>query len=332
MTAPEVVAGEALPLVLLSGGGGGAKLAGALSAVVTDRPVIVVTNTGDDFEHLGLLICPDTDSVMYAASGNIDAQKGWGRAGESWEVFDTLSSLGGPSWFQLGDKDLGLHLARSDLLAQGASLAQVTAQLAGRLAVPATVTVVPATEQPVRTRVHTADGELGFQEYFVKHRCEPVLTGIDYRGIEQAQPTASLVVLLEQYGEGGFDVVLGPSNPFLSLAPILDIPQMTEALRQRARHVMAVSPIIGGKALKGPAAKIMTELGLNVSAQGWVEWMCQRYPDLVDTWVCDEADRALFAEGAVADLDVRLTQTVMSTPQRSQAFAQWLLEVTGDNA
>lgn len=332
MTAPEVVAGEALPLVLLSGGGGGAKLAGALSTVVTDRPVIVVTNTGDDFEHLGLLICPDTDSVMYAASGNIDSQKGWGRAGESWEVFDTLSSLGGPNWFQLGDKDLGLHLARSDLLAQGASLAQVTAQLAERLAVPPAVTVVPATEQPVRTWVHTAEGELGFQEYFVKHRCEPMLTGIDYRGIEQALPTASLAALLEQYGEGGFDVVLGPSNPFLSLAPILDIPQMTEALRQHARHVMAVSPIIDGKALKGPAAKIMTELGLNVSAQGWVEWMCQRYPDLVDTWVCDEADRALFAEGAVADLDVRLTQTVMSTPQRAQAFAQWLLEVAGDNA
>ena len=332
MTAPERVAGEALPLVLLSGGGGGAKLAGALSAVVTDRPVIVVTNTGDDFEHLGLLICPDTDSVIYAASGNIDSQKGWGRAGESWEGFDTLSALGGPSWFQLGDKDLGLHLVRSDLLSQGGSLAQVTAQLAGRLAVPTTLTVVPATEHPVRTRVQTAEGELGFQEYFVKHRCEPVLTGIHYRGIEQALPTASLAALLEQYGERGFDVVLGPSNPFLSLAPILEIPQMTKVLRQRARCVMAVSPIIGGKALKGPAAKIMTELGLTVSAQGWVEWMRLRYPDLIDTWVCDETDRALFEEGAAADLDVRLAQTVMSTPQRAQAFAQWLLEAAGDNA
>lgn len=327
MTPPELAAGEALPLVLLSGGGGGAKLAGALAALVTDRPVVVVTNTGDDFNHLGLLICPDTDSVMYAASGKIDPQKGWGRASESWEVFDALTALGGPGWFQLGDKDLGLHLVRSDLLLQGDSLAQVTAQLAERLAVPDALKIVPATEQPIRTHVQTAEGELGFQEYFVKHRCAPVLTGVHYQGIDNAKPTASLIALFEQYGEGGCEVVIGPSNPFLSLAPILDIPEMTAMLRRCARRVIAVSPIISGQALKGPAAKIMTELGLTASALSWVEWMSQRYPGLIDTWIWDEADRPLFDESAIRGLDVRLAQTVMSSPQRARDFGSWLLGV-----
>ncbi|MEK9655430.1 MAG: 2-phospho-L-lactate transferase CofD family protein, partial [Halieaceae bacterium] len=174
------------PLVLLSGGGGGARLAAALSKCTVQRPVIVVTNTGDDFEHLGLLICPDTDSVLYATSGKLDRARGWGREGESWQVLDAIQGMAGPSWFQLGDKDLALHLLRAEQLRKGSDLAAVTQVLSERLGVPGGTTVIPATEQSVRTRVVTEEGELAFQEYFVGQRCEPVLHDVLYEGIEHA--------------------------------------------------------------------------------------------------------------------------------------------------
>jgi LPPG:FO 2-phospho-L-lactate transferase len=288
--------------------------------------VVVVTNTGDDFEHLGLLICPDTDSVLYTLAGKIDQQRGWGRAEESWSVFEELKNIGGPAWFQVGDKDLALHLLRASLLSDGQGLVEATRALAKHLGVPDSVMVVPATESSVRTHVLTDQGRMAFQEYFVGRRCEPVLEDVVYKGVDAASPSQWLVDLLSQHNTREIDVVLGPSNPFLSLGPILDIPGMMSLLRQQTRRVVAVSPIIGGRALKGPAAKIMSELGLPVSAAGWTLWMSERYPDLVDTWVWDEADEGLANSDALKSFDIRTTSTVMSDPAIARQFGAWLLE------
>ena len=326
MTRSDAASETGSPVVVLSGGGGGARLAGALSGEARGRQVVVVTNTGDDFEHLGLLICPDTDSVLYTLSGKIDQQRGWGRAEESWLVFEELKNIAGPAWFQVGDKDLALHLSRASLLSDGQGLVEATRALAKQLGVPDSVIVVPATESPVRTHVLTDQGRMAFQEYFVGQRCEPVLKDVIYEGVDAASPSQWLVDLLSQRGTREIDVVLGPSNPFLSLGPILDIPGMMSLLRQQARRVVAVSPIIGGRALKGPAAKIMSELGSPVSAAGWTLWMSERYPDLVDTWVWDEADEGLASSGALNSFDIRTTSTVMSDPAIARQFGAWLLE------
>ena len=315
------------PLVLLSGGGGGARLAAGLSQASDERRLLVVTNTGDDFEHCGLTICPDSDSVLYAVSQTIDPQRGWGRAEESWSVFEALKNLGGPDWFQLGDKDLALHLSRAAMLAAGQDLAGVTTALGERLGVPAHVTVVPASVSPVRTQVVTEQGDMAFQEYFVAQRCAPVLRQVVYEGIDSALPADRLYGALNDVGAAGTDVVLGPSNPFLSLAPILDIPGMQGLLRQAACRVVAVSPIVGGKALKGPAGKIMSELGLAVSATGWTHWMNQHYPGLVDVWVWDETDQQAADDLRAEGMDIRTTSTVMSDPERAAAFGDWLLKV-----
>ena len=317
------------PLVLLSGGGGGARLAAGLSQASVERSLLVVTNTGDDFEHCGLTICPDTDSVLYAVSQTIDPRRGWGRAEESWSVFDALKNLGGPDWFQLGDKDLALHLARAAMLAAGRDLTGVTTALGDRLGVPSHVAVVPATASPVRTHVVSDQGKMAFQEYFVAHRCAPVLQEVVYEGIDSASPADRLRATLDDVGVAGADVVLGPSNPFLSLAPILDIPDMQELLRHAARRVVAVSPIIGGQALKGPAGKIMSELGLDVSAAGWTRWMNAQYPGLVDVWVWDETDKAAADDLRAEGMDILTTSTVMSDPKRAAAFGDWLLGVCG---
>ena len=322
---PDITSGA--PLVLLSGGGGGARLAAGLSKALDERPLVVVTNTGDDFEHCGLTICPDTDSVLYAVSETIDSQRGWGRAEESWSVFEELKNVGGPNWFQLGDKDLALHLSRAAMLAAGQDLAGVATALAERLGVPPHVAVVPATVSPVRTHVISDQGKMAFQEYFVAHRCTPVIRHIVYEGINSASPAERLRKALDEVGTAGTDVVLGPSNPFLSLAPILDIPNMQRLLRHAARRVVAVSPIVGGQALKGPAGKIMSELGLEVSAAGWTHWMNEQYPELVDVWVWDDTDQAAAGDLRAEGMDVRTTSTVMSDSERAAAFGDWLLRV-----
>ena len=322
---PDITSGA--PLVLLSGGGGGARLAAGLSQALDERPLLVVTNTGDDFEHCGLTICPDTDSVLYSVSETIDSQRGWGRAEESWSVFEELKNVGGPNWFQLGDKDLALHLSRAAMLAAGQDLAGVATALAERLGVPPHVAVVPATVSPVRTHVISDQGKMAFQEYFVAHRCTPVIRHIVYEGINSASPAERLRKALDEVGTAGTDVVLGPSNPFLSLAPILDIPNMQRLLRHAARRVVAVSPIVGGQALKGPAGKIMSELGLEVSAAGWTHWMNEQYPELVDVWVWDDTDQAAAGDLRAEGMDVRTTSTVMSDPERAAAFGDWLLRV-----
>ena len=316
------------PLVLLSGGGGGARLAAGLSQALDGRPLLVVTNTGDDFEHCGLTICPDTDSVLYAVSQTIDPQRGWGRAEESWSVFEAAQTWVARTGFELGDKDLLASRSRRHA-SGGTRLAGVTTALGDRLGVPPHVAVVPATASPVRTHVVSDEGKMAFQEYFVARRCAPALRSVVYEGIDSASPADRLRDALDLVGAAGTDVVLGPSNPFLSLAPILDIPELQKLLRRAARRVVAVSPIIGGQALKGPAGKIMSELGLEVSAAGWARWMNEHYPGLVDVWVWDETDQVAADDLRAEGMDIRTTSTVMSDPGRARAFGDWLLGVCG---
>ena len=242
-------------------------------------------------------------------------------------MFEELKNVGGPNWFQLGDKDLALHLSRAAMLAAGQDLADVATALAERLGVPPHVAVIPATVSPVRTHVISDQGKMAFQEYFVAHRCTPVIRHIVYEGINSASPAEQLRKALDEVGTAGTDVVLGPSNPFLSLAPILDIPNMQRLLRHAARRVVAVSPIVGGQALKGPAGKIMSELGLEVSAAGWTYWMSEQYPELVDVWVWDDTDQAAAGDLRAEGMDVRTTSTVMSDSERAAAFGDWLLRV-----
>ena len=311
----------ALPrILLLSGGGGGARLARGFYGARRHAHCMVVTNPGDDFEHLGLTICPDTDSVLYAVSDRLDRTRGWGRDGESWKVLAELGELGGPEWFQLGDRDIALHLLRRHYLAEGWGLARVTQTLATALGI-GDMAITPACESPLRTVLDTDEGTLGFQEYFVGRRCQPRVDRVRFRGGEAAQMAPPIEEFLNQ---GCDAVVLGPSNPYLSLNPILAISGMVEVLGRAAR-VFAVSPVVGNGVIKGPLAKIMGEQGLEPSALAWAELLEKMYPKLIDTFVFDGGD-----SGAAETLRARGYQalccnTVMTSVADSVAFAETLI-------
>ena len=305
-------------ILLLCGGVGGAKLAHGFEQLRDEVELWAVVNVGDDFEHLGLTICPDLDTVLYTLAGESNREQGWGLEGESWRTLERLAALGGDTWFRLGDLDLATHLFRTAALAAGTSLSEVTARLAASLQVRARI--LPATEQRLRTRVHTDAGVLDFQHYFVRERCVPRLQRVSFDGAEQAAPAPPLDAALTA---GAFDaVILAPSNPFLSIDPILAIPGLVERLRGAAPRVLAVSPIIGGQAVKGPAAKIMAERGLPVSASGWVAYLRDMYPKFVDTWIVDVADGAVAS--ATGDCLVA-ADTMMSGPEERRRLARRLL-------
>ncbi|WP_428310659.1 2-phospho-L-lactate transferase [Hydrocarboniphaga sp.] len=294
----------------LSGGVGGAKLVHGLAQVLPAEALMVAVNIGDDFEHLGLSICPDLDTVLYTLAGVVHPQQGWGRADESLGVLDELRRLGGPDWFTLGDRDIALHLLRSQLLAQGLSLSQVSNELARRLGVD--VTVLPVSDQRLRTTVYTDQGALAFQDYFVRLRCAPVLRALDFVGAAQARLAPAVRELLT--GDDLAGVIVCPSNPYLSLAPMLAIAELRELLRTVAAPVIAVSPIVAGDAIKGPTAKIMRELG--VQPQAGI--IAELYADFVDAVIVDVADAAL------ADGDTRfdVAATVMKTAEHRAALAR----------
>ena len=312
-------------ILALAGGVGGAKLAAGLQAALdSPRDLLTAVNTGDDFEHLGLTICPDLDTVMYTLSGRANPETGWGLAGESWNFLEALGALGGEDWFRLGDRDLATHVERTRRLRAGETLSRVTADLAARLGVPSRI--APMSDDPVRTVVETPDGDLPFQEYFVRRRCEPAVRGLRFEGAPAARMSAAFEAAL---ADPGLDaVVVCPSNPYLSIDPILAVPGVRAALAGCAAPVVAVSPIVGGRAIKGPAAKIMEELGVEVSAAA----VAARYRDLVDGFVLDETDRALAAAiesedaaGGRAPLRVAVEQTVMRTGEdRTRLAAQVL--------
>ena len=300
-------------VVALSGGIGGAKLALGLSRVLPPGALTVIANTADDCVQLGLHISPDIDTLMYTLAGLSDSERGWGRKDETWNCMEALGALGGETWFRLGDRDLATNIERTHLLAAGHSLTDITSRFCGRLGL--STRILPMSDDKVRTKVRTDAGWLEFQDYFVRRRCEPAVRGIAYEGAAAAQPSASVLEALADPRLSA--IVICPSNPILSIDPILAVPGMKDAIAQAAAPVIAVSPIIGGAAVKGPTAKMMRELGEEPSVLA----IARRYRHLVDVLVVDVEDRHL--EG-LREIPLVAARTLM----RSEADKDELARVT----
>jgi LPPG:FO 2-phospho-L-lactate transferase len=302
-------------VVALSGGIGGAKLALGLSRIMPADDLLVVANVGDDFEHLGLHISPDADTLMYTLAGLDNTKLGWGRQDETWSFMETLTVLGGEDWFRLGDRDLAVHVERTSRLRRGEALSAITADFCRRLGVGPRV--LPATDDPVRTKLRTDEGWLDFQDYFVRLQCRPVVREFAFEGAEHARPHPNLLAALRD--ERLRAVVVCPSNPFISVEPILAVPGMRRALCACAAPVVAVSPIIGGRAIKGPTAKMMGEIGMTPSAAA----VAKRYRDLLDGYVMDIADAT---EAAYVAPRVTLAPTLMTNLAEREQLARVVLE------
>jgi LPPG:FO 2-phospho-L-lactate transferase len=301
-------------VVALAGGVGGAKLAHGLAAVVPPDELAIVVNTADDEEFHGLLVCPDHDTVLYTLAGRADRERGWGLAGETWAAAEMLARLGEPTWFALGDRDLAVHVHRTRRLREGARLTEVNRAIQRALGVA--VPVLPMTDEPVRTRVRTPDGWLSFQEYFVHRHQEPEVLEVAFAGSEAARPTPEVAAALA-VAEA---IVVAPSNPFVSIEPILAVPGMRDLLaaaRARGAGVAAVSPLVGGRALRGPADRMATSLGGEASATG----IARLYADLVDALLVDEVDAA--EAPAIEALGIRpvVGPTVMTDDASRAALA-----------
>jgi LPPG:FO 2-phospho-L-lactate transferase len=301
-------------VIALSGGIGGAKLALGLSHVMDPRDLVIVANTGDDFEHLGLAISPDMDTLLYTLAGVENLATGWGRRDETWTFMRVLKQLGGPDWFQLGDGDLALHVERSRRLQAGESLSAIMDDVVRRFGLA--MRILPATDDRLRTRLKTDEGWLDFQDYFVRLRCAPRVETIRFDGADRARAHPDLLAALAD--ETLRAVVICPSNPFISIEPILAIPGLRDALRAAPAPVIAVSPIIGGRAVKGPTAKMMEELGLPLSAVS----VAERYDGLLNGYVLDRADAALAGTLPVATL---AAPTLMTDLPAKMALAQAVL-------
>jgi len=304
-------------ILALSGGVGGAKLALGLSKLLAPQQLSIVANTADDFEHLGLSISPDLDTVMYTLAGINNQQQGWGLAGESWNAMTALKTLGAESWFNLGDRDLATHLSRSQMLAKGDSLSTITRYLCSQLGV--SHAVIPMSDDPVRTRLQTDQGNLAFQEYFVREQCRPAISDYCFEGIEQAQPANDFIELLGS--ERLKAIIICPSNPFVSVQPILALPGVRQAMKASRAPVIAISPIVAGIAIKGPAAKMMAELGMPATATA----VAQYYGDLLDGFVLDGSDHDLAETISTAQLQVHCTASIMTTLEERIALASKVL-------
>jgi LPPG:FO 2-phospho-L-lactate transferase len=308
-----------MPIVALCGGVGGAKLADGLQQCLAPGELHVIVNTGDDFEHRGLPICPDLDTVLYTLGGVANTSQGWGRADETWRVQTQWRELGIETWFQLGDRDIALHLYRRELQSQGMRLTQISRTLAERLGVASDL--LPMCDVPAPTTVLTDAGEMPFQEYFVKQQCRPAVRGFRYGATGTADLTAEIRGALE---DGNLDgIVLCPSNPYLSVAPILAVPGMRECLVHARVPIIAVSPLIGGAAVKGPAAKIMQELNLPVSPLE----IARGYADFLDAMLIDPADAGLLALRESDDPELATAPIMMRTQADRRALAAVCLDV-----
>lgn len=301
-------------ILALAGGVGGARLACGLARALQPAEFAIAVNVGDDFEHLGLHVSPDLDTVMYTLAGLHNPVAGWGRSDETWNFMETLAILGGETWFRLGDRDLAVHVERTRRMAAGETLSQVTESLCRRLGIGALV--MPVTDDRLRTMVLTSEGELSFQHYFVRLRCEPRVSGFRFDGAQDARLSAPLATLIGSSRITG--VVLCPSNPWLSIAPMRAVAALEEFLAARRVPVVAVSPIVGGAAVKGPAAKIMRELGREPSALEVV----RHYGASVDGWLIDRVDATLAAQIEVMGRRVHVADTMMTDEGRSLAVAR----------
>ena len=288
-----------MKIVALAGGVGGAKLAHGLAQVLPPEDLTVIVNTGDDFEHYGLYISPDLDTVCYTLAGLANPETGWGRVGESWQAMTNVKRLGGPGWFNLGDQDLGTHLERTRRLNRGETLSQITQEFCKAWGIGPTV--LPMSDQQVRTIVETDEGELAFQEYFVHRRCEPRVKGFRFDGIEMAEAVPGALEALDIADV----VVICPSNPWVSIDPILEVTHL-RSMVNRPPSIVAVSPIIGGQAVKGPAAKMYTELGIQPSALA----VAEHYHNLLNGFVLDNVDEDLAGKITIPTLT---TDTLMTS-------------------
>ncbi|MEM6887020.1 MAG: 2-phospho-L-lactate transferase [Pseudomonadota bacterium] len=299
-------------VLLLSGGVGGAKVALGLNAILPKGNLSVIANTADDFTHLGLRISPDIDTLLYTLSGLSDQQKGWGRKDETWTFMKVLSELGEPDWFNLGDGDLAMHVTRSMWRSRGLSPTEITKRLAQAMGV--TANIIPMSNDDVETFVLTSDGLLSFQAYFVKEQCTPRVSGFEFSGILNAKPNSEISTALRE----GIDAILiAPSNPYVSVDPILSIPGMLPMLRSAGAPIIAISPIVGGNAIKGPSAKMMREMGVPVSAKT----VALKYSGLIDGFVLDNKDEHLSEEISNLGLEVLAMQTIMNNMADKEAVA-----------
>jgi LPPG:FO 2-phospho-L-lactate transferase len=309
-------------VIALCGGVGGAKLAFGLARILPADQLSIVINTGDDFEHLGLHVSPDIDTVVYTLAELSDRERGWGLAGETWGFMSALKRLGGPDWFNLGDHDLAMHVERTRRLRGGEGLSEITRALAQGLGIAPPL--IPMSDQAVRTRVETDAGELGFQEYFVRERCQPVVRRIRFEGAADARPSPPLAALFARRDVAA--VVVCPSNPYLSIDPILAVPGVREGLAGLGAPVVAVSPIVGGEAIKGPAAKLMRELGVTPGGPA----VATHYRGLLNGLIIDTQDGAEAEVLRIAGVPTRVTGTVMQSDEDRIRLAREALAFAAD--
>jgi len=302
-------------ITALAGGVGASKLLLGLHDVIDPRGLTVIVNTGDDITLHGLKISPDLDIVTYTLAGIVDEAKGWGYRGETFHALKRLAAFGRINWFNLGDRDLATHIHRSAMLAEGKSLSDAAEAIRRALGVKARI--LPMCDQPVPTIIDTAEGELHFQEYLVKRRAEPVVRGIRFDGVDQARPAKGVLEAIRDASR----ILICPSNPLISIGPILAVPGIREALRARKHSVFAVCPIVGGKSLKGPSDKMLAELGHEPSALG----VANLYADFTGTFVIDPADRAQAESIRKLGMKVEVVPTVMKTRTQKRKLARSLL-------
>lgn len=305
-------------VVVLSGGVGGAKLVLGLSQILADGQLTVIANTGDDFEHLGLAISPDLDTLMYTLAGEVNPDTGWGLRHETWSFMASLEQLGGETWFRLGDRDLATHIERTRRLAAGERLTEITRDFCSGQKVA--TKILPMSDQPVRTRIRTDNGSLDFQHYFVRDQAVPKVVGLDYVGASDVAPSDEVLEALRNTDLSA--IIIAPSNPYLSIDPILAIPAIKAAIGDADIPVVAVSPIVHGMAVKGPTAKIMTELGLTASADN----IARHYGDLIDGFILDTTDGNMAAQIETSDLKVTSCDTIMRSLDDKTRVANSSLE------
>jgi LPPG:FO 2-phospho-L-lactate transferase len=303
-----------MKIVALAGGVGGAKLAHGLAQILPPEDLTIIVNIGDDFEHLGMYISPDLDTVCYTLAGLANPETGWGRVGETWQTIANIERLGGPSWFRLGDQDIATHLERTRRLKEGQSLSQVTRDFCAAWGVKQTV--LPMSDQPVRTIVETDEGDLPFQEYFVHRDCQPRVKGFRFEGVKSAQPAAGAREAIQS----AETVIVCPSNPWVSIDPILAV---LSSPATRLPSVVAVSPIIGGQTVKGPAAKMYAELGIEPSALA----VANHYRGRLAGFVLDTVDAHLAGQIPVQTL---VTDTLMKSIADRARVARDVLNFIGN--
>jgi len=302
-----------LKIVALAGGVGGAKLAEGLAQVLPPENLTIIVNTGDDFDHLGLRICPDLDTVCYTLAGIANPDTGWGRANETWNALDNLETLGGPTWFRIGDKDLSTHLERTRRLNHGIRLSQITHEFCRSWGV--LPMVIPMSDEVVSTKVYTDIGVMPFQEYFVQRKCQPSVKGFKFDGVEKSHSAPGILEAIELSDA----ILICPSNPWVSIDPILAVPRISSALAEK--KVIAVSPIIGGLAVKGPAAKMFSDIGIQPSAFA----VAQHYENLIKGFVFDQIDSGLIDKIFHLGISPYVTDSIMRTTEdRSRVAAEVL--------